>query len=104
MITTQVIDTARGAPAPRLPVELDLFITGHGWREAGHGLTNQEGRVIGFGEPPGSGVYRLTFDVAAYMPHCFFPSIAVVFEVEDAGEDFHLPLLLSPFSYTVHRA
>lgn len=103
MITTQVFDVARGAPAPRVPVDLDFFITGHGWKEAGHGLTNAEGRVLAFGEVPASGVYRLTFDVAAYMPRCFFPSIAVLFEVENSGEEFHLPLLLSPFSYTVYR-
>lgn len=103
MITTQVFDAARGAPAARLPVDLDYFISGHGWKETGHGLTNADGQVVGFGEPPAIGVYRLTFDVAAYMPHAFFPSIAVVFEVHNASEDFHLPLLLSPFSYTVHR-
>ena len=52
MITTHVLDIARGCPAGRIPVELDLFITGQGWREVGHGLTNDEGSIADFGEPP----------------------------------------------------
>ncbi len=39
MITTQVLDTARGAPAARIPVQLDIFITGQGWHEVGHSVT-----------------------------------------------------------------
>ena len=103
MITTHVLDIARGAPASRVPVELDLFITGHGWREVGHGLTNPEGRVEDFGEPSAVGIYRLVFDVAAYMPNAFFPSISVTFDVRDAGERYHVPLLLSHFGYSTYR-
>ena len=103
MITTHVLDTAKGAPATRVPVELDLFITGHGWREAGHGVTNLEGRIQEFGEPPATGIYRLVFDVAAYDPDAFFPSISVTFEVRDAKSHYHIPLLLGPFAYTTYR-
>lgn len=103
MISTHVLDTAAGAPAAKLPVELDVFITGHGWREAGRGVTNDEGRILDFAERPAAGVYRLMFDVAVYMPHAFFPSIAVTFEVRDPGESYHVPLLLSPFGYSTYR-
>jgi 5-hydroxyisourate hydrolase len=103
MISTYVLDTARGLPAPRLPVQLDVFITGHGWREAGHGVTDQGGRIADFGEPPAAGIYRLMYDIAAYNPRSFFPSIAVTFDVEDAGDHYHMPLVLSPFSYITYR-
>ncbi len=103
MITTHVLDTSRGEPAARVPVDLDVFITGQGWLEAGHGFTNDEGRVLGFGESPVAGVYRMTFDVAAYMPHTFFPTIAITFEVQDPSAEVHVPLLLSPFGYTTYR-
>ncbi len=103
MITTYVLDIARGAPAPRIPVELDTFITGHGWHEVGRGFTNHEGRILDFGEPPAAGLYRLMFDVASYMPHAFFPSVAITFEVRDPGEHYHVPLLLSPFGYSTYR-
>ena len=103
MISTHVHDLAFGRPAPRLPVELDLFITGHGWREVGRGVTNEQGFIEEFGEPAAAGVYRLMFDVASYNPRAFFPSIAVTFEVADPNDPFHIPLLLSPFGYSVHR-
>jgi len=104
MITTQVTDISRGRPAARIPVELDVFITGHGWREVGHGITNDEGAILDFGEPAAAGVYRMMFDVASYMPHAFFPSIAVTFEVRDPAPEIRVPLLLSTFGYTVHCA
>ena len=103
MITTHVLDTAQGRPAARMPVELDIFITGHGWREVGRGFTNAEGRIVDFGEPAAPGVYRLMFDIASYLPDAFFPSAAVTFEVRDPEQHYHVPLLLSPFGYTTYR-
>jgi 5-hydroxyisourate hydrolase len=103
MITTHVLDTSRGAPAVRVPVELDIFISGQGWHEVGHAVTNDDGRVLDFGETPAEGLYRIMFDVAAYMPHSFYPSIAITFEVQDPNGRYHLPLLLSPFGYSTYR-
>jgi 5-hydroxyisourate hydrolase len=103
MISTHVLDTARGCPAGRVPVELDIFITGQGWREVGSGLTSNEGRILDFGEPAAVGVYRLMFDVASYLPDAFFPSIAITIDVRDAGDHYHIPLLLSPFGYSTYR-
>jgi 5-hydroxyisourate hydrolase len=104
MITTQVLDTAAGAPASRIPVQLDIFISGQGWREVGHAVTGSDGHVLDFGEPAVAGVYRIMFDVAAYMPHSFYPSIAITFEVHEPSDQFHLPLLLSPYGYSTFRA
>jgi 5-hydroxyisourate hydrolase len=103
MITTQVLDTALGAPAARIPVQLDLFITGQGWREVGHGITTDDGRVLDFGEQAAEGIYRIMFDVAAYMPNSFYPSIAITFEVRNPTDQYHLPLLLSRFGYSTFR-
>lgn len=104
MITTLVLDTARGAPAARIPVQLDIFISGQGWHEVGHGLTGNDGRVLDFGEPPVEGVYRIMFDVAAYMPHSFYPTISITFEVHQPNEHYDLPLLLSPYGYSTFRS
>ena len=103
LITTQVIDIAKGVPAQRIPVELDYFITGQGWREVGHSITSRDGRIPEFGETPAEGVYRMMFDVAAYMPHCFFPTINVTLEVGALHEDHHILLQISPFGYSVSR-
>ena len=103
MITTHVLDTSTGEPAARIPVELDVFITGHGWRDVGRGVTNTDGRVLDFGETPAEGVYRLMFDVGVHIPDPFFPTIAITFEVKNPHETYHIPLLLSPFGYTIYR-
>ena len=60
MITTQVLDTARGAPAARIPVQLDIFITGQGWHEVGHGVTS--------GRRPRAGFWRAS-DGRRLPPH-----------------------------------
>jgi 5-hydroxyisourate hydrolase len=103
MITTHVIDTSTGEPAPRIPVELDVFISGHGWRDAGRGVTNADGRVLDFGENPAEGIYRMMFDIGVHVPDAFFPTISITFEVRNASDFYHIPLLLSPFGYTVYR-
>jgi 5-hydroxyisourate hydrolase len=101
MISTQIVDTSTGRPASRVPVELDIFITGHGWREVGRGISNSEGWVDSFGAPAAPGVYRMMFDVASYAPHSFFPSISVTFEIRNDQLHHHVPLILSPFGYSV---
>ena len=103
MISTYVLDLGRGRPAARLAVELDFFITGHGWREVGHGVTSEEGRIYEFGETPAAGVYRLMFDIGSYFPEPFFPSAIVTFEVRDVQQHNHVPLLLSPYGYSTYR-
>src|ERR1700729_4055672 len=103
MISTYILDTARGRPASRLAVELDFFITGQGWHEVGHGVTNEEGRIHEFGEPAAAGLYRLMFDVGSYFPDPFFPSVIVTFDARDVQEHYHVPLLLSPYGYSTYR-
>jgi 5-hydroxyisourate hydrolase len=103
MITTHILDTSTGLPAERIPVELDVFISGHGWRDVGRGVTNSEGRILDFGETPAPGIYRLMFDVGVHLPEAFFPTIAITFEVREPNDAYHIPLLLSPFGYTTYR-
>ena len=103
MVSALVRDLGRGCAAARIPIELDVFITGHGWREVGHGVTNDEGRVLGFGEPAAEGVYRLMCDIASYEPDSFFPSISLTFEVRDPHEHIQLAVLLSRFGYSAYR-
>ena len=50
-----------------------------------------------------AGIYRLMFDVASYFPDAFFPSIAITFEVRDPSDKYHIPVIVSPYGYSVHR-
>jgi 5-hydroxyisourate hydrolase len=107
MISTHVLDTARGHPAAGLEVVLERG--GTGWEELGRGVTDADGRI---GEllPPGAeledGRYRLTFDTGQYFrtvgDAAFYPEVSIVFTVAGRGHH-HVPLLLSPFGYTTYR-
>jgi len=104
MISVRIADTEQGCPAPKIPVDLDYFITGHGWKQVGRGISNDEGCIETFGESAAAGIYRLSFDVAAHAPESFFPSITILFDVRDAGEDCRLHLQVSTFGYSTYRA
>jgi 5-hydroxyisourate hydrolase len=103
MITTHVLDTARGRPAAGVPIVLERA-TDDGWQELGRGATDADGRLrdlVAEGVSTGSGRYRLTFDTGAYFRDrgeaAFYPEVAVVFTVA-ADEHHHVPLLLSPLA------
>jgi 5-hydroxyisourate hydrolase len=96
-LSTHVLDTARGLPAPGVPVRLEspdgaLLAAGH---------TDADGRLRF--DLPVTGGCRLVFDTAAYLgPDAFFPEVAIAFTV--AGQPhLHVPLLLSPFGYSTYR-
>jgi len=96
-LSTHVLDTARGEPAAGVPVRLESL---DGQRLA-EGVTDQDGRLRDW--VPAwhwrAGTYRLVFATAG----AFFPEVAVVFRVADPDRHYHVPLLLSPFGYTVYR-
>jgi 5-hydroxyisourate hydrolase len=105
VISTHVLDTARGHPAEGVPVVLEHDT--YGWTEVGRGVTDADGRVREL--LPGEladGRYRLTFDTAQYFRTvgevAFYPEVSVVFLVAGGGHH-HVPLLLSPFGYTTYR-
>jgi 5-hydroxyisourate hydrolase len=108
-ITTHVLDTARGLPARGLPVLLEIRSGKGRFRTLARRLTDANGRVQDLvpDGPPKPGLYRLTFDTAAYLRSgklpCFFPSVSVFFEVRDPAQHYHVPLLLSPFGYSTYR-
>jgi 5-hydroxyisourate hydrolase len=108
MITTHVLDTARGRPAAGVPVVLE-HAAQDGWRELGRGATDADGRLrdlVAEGSALDAGRYRLTFDTGAYFRDrgeaAFYPEVTVVFTVA-ADEHHHVPLLLSPFGYSTYR-
>lgn len=34
---------------------------------------------------------------------CFYPWVEIIFEIENPKEHYHIPLLISPYSYTTYR-
>ena len=109
-ITTHVLDTSRGRPAAGVSVALELRTDKGDWKRLGSGATDADGRardLLPANHALSAGTYRLTFDTAAYYrglkTDCFYPSVSIVFEIRAPSEHFHVPLLLSPFSYSRYR-
>ena len=107
-LTTHVLDTARGVPAAGMAVTLARWGVA-GWANVAERVTNADGRVVdllGEGELQ-RGRWRLAFDVAGYYARmdtpCFFPEAELVFEVTDLGRHHHVPLLVSPHSFSTYR-
>jgi 5-hydroxyisourate hydrolase len=107
-LSTHVLDTALGRPAAGVPVRLERTAPGGGIEVLAHATTDDDGRVAGLGpDLLESGRYRLVFDIEAYAERTdrdrFFPEVSVTFEVDEPTEHYHVPLLLSPYSYTTYR-
>jgi 5-hydroxyisourate hydrolase len=107
MITTHVLDTARGRPAANILVQLDAAdaATPGGWRLVADGKTDADGRcrtLVAAGATVPPGVYRLRFETGAHAPEGFYPYVDIVFTVRDSTHH-HVPLLLSPFGYSTYR-
>jgi 5-hydroxyisourate hydrolase len=105
-ISTHVLDTARGRPAPGLPIRLEKRDS-DGWTKVDGGITNADGRVSLMPDGIAAGVYQMTFDTGAYFEKegvvGFYPYVAVVFEISAADQHYHVPLLLSPYGYSTYR-
>jgi 5-hydroxyisourate hydrolase len=108
MITTHVLDLAKGGPARGVSVRLEEERTGE-WTLVGQGVTDEKGRLatLTVGRASAPGTYRLTFDLARYHREHglepFFPEATVTFHVRDASDHYHVPLLISPFGYSTYR-
>jgi 5-hydroxyisourate hydrolase len=109
-ITTHVLDTSRGRPASGVPIVLEIQSAEHEWKLIGKGETDADGRLrelVPQGHAFVEGVYRLTFDTRAYFAsqgiESFYPEVSVIFSINDSGQHYHVPLLLSPYGYSTYR-
>jgi len=103
-ITTHVLDAATGGPARGVAVVL----TRADGVEVASGVTDEAGRVADLGpQRLEAGTYRLTFATGEYFSAAgratFYPLVSIDFSVTDPGQHYHVPLLLSPFSYSTYR-
>lgn len=117
-ITTHVLDVSIGKPGAGIDVILDAW-NDHSigensgeWINVGSSITNSDGRsgpLMASSNTVVAGRYRLTFKTGPYFQKLgvtsFYPFVSVVFEIKpsQASEHFHVPVLLSPFSYTTYR-
>ena len=112
-LSTHVLDTARGRPAAGVKIIL-YRISGQSHRKVKEVVTNSDGRTDGpllEGEALLGGSYELVFCAGDYLRATgqagegvlFLDEIPIRFGVPDAGQHYHVPLLISPFSYATYR-
>ncbi|KAH9883267.1 Hydroxyisourate hydrolase [Xylariomycetidae sp. FL2044] len=122
-ISCHILDTSVGQPARGVRVKLE---GGHAPLKTFESQTDDDGRVkawLPFSSDHASGdvptytlddvlsavgetsTWTLRFDTGAYFGgegNTFFPEVTVTFTVHK-GQHYHVPLLLSPYSYTTYR-
>ncbi len=110
-LTTHILDTANGKPASNVAIRLyacgeqrDLLTTA---------VTNTDGRTDSMlldGDAMRTGSYELEFDIGTYFstqgnPSSdppFLDTVVIRFSVR-SEERYHVPLLVSPWSYSTYR-
>jgi 5-hydroxyisourate hydrolase len=112
-LSTHVLDTSRGQPAQHLVIDLHLCLSGER-RHLRSVTTNADGRTgepLISGDRMETGVYELTFHAGDYFRNAgieladppFLDEVVVRFGLADPAGNYHVPLLLSPYSYSTYR-
>ncbi len=102
-LTTHVLDTAHGRPAAGIPVELSR-LEGERREVLASVITNADGRTDEpLLEDLRAGTYELVFGVGEHFGEGFFDRVPVRFTIADADAHYHVPLLVSPWSYSTYR-
>jgi 5-hydroxyisourate hydrolase len=106
-LTTHVLDTANGTAAAGLTITL-YRLEGTTRTELGTYTTNQDGRTntpLLAGETLLPGLYELIFAVGAWRKDTssFYDDIPIRFRITNPTTHYHIPLILSPFSYATYR-
>jgi 5-hydroxyisourate hydrolase len=112
-LTTHVLNLAAGIPAAGMRVELHSM-NGDSRTLAASMVTNTDGRSAGpllEGDAFRGGRYSLTFHVGAYFramgvvlaAPAFLDEVVIAFGVAEPQQNYHVPLLVSPWSYSTYR-
>ncbi len=110
-LSTHILDTVRGSPAA--DVAIRLFRAGAERRLIVEARSNDDGRTerpLLQGDGMRTGTYELEFDVGEYFRRgdvplaepAFLDTVVIRFSVLD-NENYHVPLLVSPWSYSTYR-
>ena len=97
-LTTHVLDTARGRPAAGVTIEVTCP---DGTKRSV--ATDQDGRAK-LADELTLGEHELVFAVGDYFgERAFLDRVPVRFNVADPQAHYHVPLLVSPWSYSTYR-
>lgn len=119
-LTTHVLDTASGRPASGVSVSLFRVTSERSTlvqedRELlAESVTNDDGRLdapILSADDFTAGTYELVFEAGAYFRQrmtdlpdpLFVDSVVLRFGIANPDQHYHVPLLVSPWSYSTYR-
>lgn len=123
-LSTHVLDTSLGKPAPGIHVLVEKQVNQDVYMRICEGITDGDGRIKtsawkiphgkeelwDFGEiahPNAQAIYRVTFTTKDYflkqnIQNFLYPFVQIVYYM-DESQHYHVPLLLSPFGYSTYR-
>ena len=112
-LSTHVLDTANGCPAEGMRIVF-YRIEGNARTLIKDMVTNSDGRTDGLllnSDEMAVGQYELDFHTAEYFARLgadlanppFLDIIPVRFAIFDADQGYHVPLLVSPWSFSTYR-
>jgi hydroxyisourate hydrolase len=94
-LSTHVLDTERGRPARGVRVELY-----RGEELLASGETDEDGRIRQLADALVPDTYRLVFHPVSSP---FFRRIELEVQIDESGQNLHVPLLVSPYACTTYR-
>ena len=111
-LTTHVLDTAQGCPAAS--VQVALYRLGEQRELLKEAVTNDDGRLdspVLEDEEFETGCYELVFQAGDYFRNsklevadpAFVDEVVLRFGIADKDAHYHVPLLVSPWSYSTYR-
>lgn len=111
-LTTHILDTANGIPAANVDIHLYALFGNERLLKAA-ASSNEDGRVQGpllEGDAMQAGTYELEFATGAYFKAlgietgqpAFLDTVVIRFSIA-ADQHYHIPLLVSPWSYSTYR-
>ena len=111
-LTTHILDTANGRPAAG--VRIRLYAQAQPEKPLAEAVTDANGRAACTPEDETglpSGVYDLVFSIGPYFAvenresaiQAFLDDIVLRFGMNAEEPHYHIPLLVSPWSYTTYR-
>jgi 5-hydroxyisourate hydrolase len=111
-LTTHVLDTSHGKPGQGLKIE--LYALGDSRQLLKVVTTNDDGRCdqpLLEGKALRAGVYELVFEAGDYFRKLgmalpqppFVDKVVLRFGIADENAHYHVPLLVSPWSYSTYR-
>ncbi|TEB38882.1 Hydroxyisourate hydrolase [Coprinellus micaceus] len=121
-ITCHILDAALGKPAPGVHIHLQKSEQSADapevatFRALATGITNEDGRCLDLLPPSGTEgsialqegeTYKIVFKTKEYFEKTgrttFYPWVEIPFTIQNPQEHYHIPLLISPFSFTTYR-